>query len=194
MPKCAAAGRSDRYWYTRSRNRPPQVRLGSCPYPGTPCGSPWRKYRSARPTRYFRARRPESHGFRAPGEVAERLNAAVLKTALPVRVTGVRIPPSPQKRSAPLQRPERSVHRAVSLERTAWFSAGPFGVSGERELPGGTAPKLRTVRSQGHLHPSCRFKRRSQGVTWFRRDHRAAVAVDQVTVCRALVASLTLTR
>ena len=34
------------------------------------------------------------------GEVAEWLNAAVLKTALPARATGVRIPPSPPTRPA----------------------------------------------------------------------------------------------
>ncbi len=68
---------------------------------------------------FFGFRRVPSRpiGQAHPGEVAERSNAAVLKTALPSRVTGVRIPPSPPTR--PAQRAAPSAAMLPSLLEAA---------------------------------------------------------------------------
>src|SRR5207245_9914816 len=68
---------------------------GPGPAPQPPAGSGSRIRGGSRPravAEFFSATAQTSDGY---GEVAEWLNAAVSKTVIPLRVSGVRIPPSP---------------------------------------------------------------------------------------------------
>src|SRR5690606_8102 len=95
----------------------------------------------------FAARSAQGH----PGEVAERSNAAVLKTALPSRVTGVRIPPSPPTRPA-----QRAILRPGPLA-SLLEPAGRAEGSKDREAgfalkppPSGKARLAQSLRSLPH--------------------------------------------